>query len=351
MKHLTAATLAALALALPAGAQDRRWEVEVLGGAVVSAPASTGSVSLPMPGSALVTSSPIYPAREIPSWLFGDGAQLLNDVNAQFATAARITPLDPLLRTPDTAATASFGVRGRRYMTDRISLEFGLETTPSAAKAADDLAAAIEATRGSFTTAFAGLLGSGPFSGTAVDATATTDDGSYRETSATAAVNVHWRTAHVLRPYATAGGGVLFGRGTLPSAQLSAAYRFSILGEVPIVERDDVRLRYERPAAFVLVLGGGLAHALSDGWALNVDARALFGPDRTRIVLNAAPSTTRGTPAGFIESFTNPAVQFSNDPSTGRRSTLSAPPLNDVEIYSGGTRARVVLSVGLTRRF
>lgn len=351
MKRITAATLAALALALPAGAQDRRWEVEVLGGGVVSSPASTGSVSLPAPGAALVTSSPIFPAREIPSWLFGDGASLLNDVNAQFGTAARLTPLDSLLRTPDTGATAIVGVRVRRYMSARTSLEFGLEMTPSAAKAAGDLTAAIEATRSSFTTAFAGLLGSGPFSGVAVDATSTADEGSYRETSATAALNVHWRTAHALRPYATAGGGVLFGSGSLPAAQLSAGYRFSILGEVPIVETDTVALRYERPASFVIVLGGGLAHALSDVWALNVDARVLFGPDRTSIVLDAAPTNTRGTPAGFIESFTNPAVQFSNDPSTGRRSTLSAPALNNVEVYSGGTRARVVVSVGLTRRF
>ena len=49
VRTIAAATLAALALSLPAGAQDRRWEVEFLGGAVVSAPASAGSVSLPAP--------------------------------------------------------------------------------------------------------------------------------------------------------------------------------------------------------------------------------------------------------------------------------------------------------------
>jgi len=351
VRTILAATLAALAFSFPAAAQDRRWEVEFLGGGVVSAPASAGSVSLPAPGAALVTSSPIYPAREVPSWLFGDGASLLNDVNAQFGTTTRLTPLDSLLRTPDTGATAILGVRVRHYMSPRTSLEFGVETTPSAPKAADDLAAAVEATRSMFTTAFAGLLGSGPFSAIAIDATAATDPGAYRETSATAAFNVHWRSAHALRPYATAGGGILFGSGALPSAQLAASYRFSILGEVPIVETDDVQLRVERPASFVIVLGGGIAHALSEAWAVNVDARALFGPDRTRIAFDAAPATTRGNPAGFIESFTNPAIQFSNDPATGRRSTLSAPALHDVEVYSGGTRGRIVISVGVSRRF
>lgn len=351
MRGIAAATLAALALSLPAAAQDRRWEVEFLGGGVVSAPASTGSVSLPAPGAALVTSSPIYPAREIPSWFFGDGASLLNDVNAQFGITPRVTPLDSLLRTPETGATAILGVRVRRYMSPRTSLELGIETTPSAPKAAEDLAVAVEDTRSSFATAFAGLLGSGPFSGVAITTTAAADKGSYRETSATAALNVQWRRAHALRPYATAGGGVLFGSGALPSTQVSASYSFSILGEASIAETDHVQLRFERPAAFVLVLGGGVAQALSGAWGINIDARALFGPDRTRIVLDAASGTTRGTPGRFIESFTNPAIQFSNDPATGRRSTLSAPALNNVEVYSGGTRARMLVTVGLTRRF
>ena len=351
MRRIAAGILAALAVTTPAWAQDRRWEVEFVGGAVVSAPASAGSVSLPAPGAALVTSSPIFPAREIPSWLFGDGARLLNDVNAQFEVAGRLTPLDALLRTPDTGTTAVLGVRVRHYTSPRVSLEFALETAPSAAKVADDLAAGVEATRATFTTAFTDLIGSGPFSSPAITTAANADPGTYRETTATAAFNMHWRTAHALRPYATAGGGVLFGSGSLPSAQVSADYHFSILGEVPVVESDNVRLRYERPASFVLVLGGGLTHAVANNWGVTLDARALFGPDRTRILLNATPGTTRGNPGGFLESFTNPAVPFSNDPATGRRTSLSAPPLDSVEVYSGGTRGRVQLTVGLTRRF
>ena len=343
--------LAALALSSSAAAQDRRWEVELDAGGVVSAPASAGSVSLPGPGAALVTSSPIYPAREIPSWLFGDGARLLNDVNAEFGVAGRITPLDPLLRTPDAGATAIVAIRVRRYTNPRVSLEFSLETTPSAAKVAEDFASGVEATRSTFATAFTGLIGSGPFSNTAIATSAHADAGSYRETAATAAVNMHWRTTHALRPYATAGGGVLFGSGSLPSAQVSADYHFSILGEVPVVESDNVLLRYERPASFVLVLGGGVAHAFANNWGIKFDARALFGPDRTRILLNATPGTIRGTPGGFIESFTNPAVQFSNDPATGRRTSLSAPPLDGVEVYSGGTRGRVLVTVGVSKRF
>ena len=77
----------------------------------------------------------------------------------------------------------------------------------------------------------------------------------------------------------------------------------------------------------------------------------LMGPDTTRLLVDATPSTTRSGPSGFVESFTNPGVQFSNDPSTGRRSTLSAPALQGFAVFSGGFQARTLLTVGIVRRF
>lgn len=79
-----------------------------------------------------------------------------------------------------------------------------------------------------------------------------------------------------------------------------------MLGELPIDETDRVSFRYARRAAFAGVLGGGLRRDLSSAWALRVDARVLLGPDTTRVFLDAQPSSVRGVPAGFIESFTNP---------------------------------------------
>jgi hypothetical protein len=77
----------------------------------------------------------------------------------------------------------------------------------------------------------------------------------------------------------------------------------------------------------------------------------LVGPDTTRIRLDATPTVTRGTPAGFIESFTNPAIQFSNDPSIGRVSSLSGAPLQGVEVFKGGVIARTIIGVAIARRF
>jgi len=99
------------------------------------------------------------------------------------------------------------------------------------------------------------------------------------------------------------------------------------------------------------VLGGGLQRDLSARWGLRVDARMLLGPDTTRVLIDATPSSARTGPSGFIESFTNPAVQFSNDPSTGRRSSLSAPALQDVEVFKGGLQTRTLVTFGICRRF
>ena len=172
-----------------------------------------------------------------------------------------------------------------------------------------------------------------------------------RDTALTLALSVRFKRWGSLVPYGTFGGGVIAGSGSLPSASLEGRYRFSVLGEVPIDETDHVALRYARGSALVAALGGGLQRDMSGRWSLRVDARLLMGPDTTRVLVDAIPSSTRTGPSGFVESFTNPGVQFSNDPSTGRRSTLSAPALQGFEVFSGGFQARTFLSVGIVRRF
>ena len=48
----------------------------------------------------IATSSPLFPSRQVSSWLFGDGAALLNDVAAEFGLTERISPLDAVLASP-----------------------------------------------------------------------------------------------------------------------------------------------------------------------------------------------------------------------------------------------------------
>ena len=343
--------LACLLVPASIAAQDRRWEVEVYGGMVAAQSASTGSLTLPPAGGPLVTSNPIFPTRETPSWFFGDGAALLNGVNRAFDRAARIVPLDAAIGPLESSRVPVLGVRVRRGLSARYALELSVDAQASPGIRADAVPEIVDASRASFTTAFTDLLATGPFAGASVVANASTQEGSRRDIALTGALVRTFRPSRALAPYVTVGAGVIAGTGSLPSASLDARYRFSVLGELPIDETDRVSFRYARRAAFAGVLGGGLRRDLSSVWALRIDARVLLGPDTTRVFLDAQPSSVRGVPAGFIESFTNPGVQFSNDPSTGRRSTLSGPGLQEFEVFSGGFQARTLVTVSFGRKF
>lgn len=343
--------MACLLIPASIAAQDGGWEIEGYGGLVAGQSGSAGRATLPPAGAPLVTSNPTFPSRETPSWFFGDGARLLNGVNGAFDRPARIVPIDAVFGRLESSRVPVFGVRARRPLSARYALEVSVDAQVTPGVRAGALSGPVEASRASFTTAFTDLLASGPFAGVSVDATASTHAGSRREVALTGALVRTFRPSRALSPYVTIGAGVISGTGTLPSATLEGRYRFAVLGELPIDETDRVSVRYARAAAFAAVLGGGVRRDLSRAWALRIDARVLFGPDTTRILVDAEPSSVRGVPAGFIESFTNPAVQFSNDPSTGRRSSLSGAGLQGFEVFSGGFQARPVLTVGLARRF
>ena len=346
-----ALTLLLAAAPFSAAAQERRWEIEAYGGAVAARTASEGKQTLPPAGAPIVTSNPLFPSREVPSWFFGDGALLLNDVNEEFQGTSRITPLDSLFARVEGGRTGVAGVRLRHSGGGARSIEFSVEFLGNARVAPSDFAATVESARRTFSETFAELLRSGPFTSVVTDATAEAIGGARREIAATVALNTDVGSLGPLTPYLTFGGGIVTGTGTLPSAQVSGRYRFSVLGQVPIDESDRVSLAFERPLTFAGVAGAGLRRDLSDRWGVRVDIRAFVGPDATRVRVTAEPSITRGTPAGFVESFTNPAIQFSNDPALGRRSTLSAPALDSVTVFDGGIQVRTVITVGISRRF
>jgi hypothetical protein len=341
-----------VAPAASASAQVPGWEIEGYGGVVAARTATEGSRTLPAPGAPLVTSNPTFPTHQVPSWFFGDGASVLNGVNSELGAAGRITPLDAAFGPLASSGAGAFGVRARRRVSNRVSAEISVDALAGPDDSAADLAEALEASRASFKTAFADLLRTGPFAGAVVEATGTSPSESRRrDLAVTVAVSARLRASGALVPYATFGAGVMGGGGSLPSATLEGRYRFSILGEVPIDETDRVSVRYTRGAALVVVLGGGVQYDFAGGWGLRVDARVLTGPDTTRVLVDATPSSARSGPSGFIESFTNPGVQFSNDPSTGRRSTLTTPALQGAQVFAGGIQARALVTVGICRRF
>jgi len=347
---LAAALVAAMLTAATAAAQDRKWEVEVYGGGAWTT-ATEGKRTLPAAGAPIVTSSPIFPSREVPSFLFGDGAKLVNDVNGEFDVAARITPLDAVFAKSAGRSAASFGLRLRRSMNPYVSAEFAADFSASAVDAPDGFEDAIEVTRDSFVSAFGGLLATGPLLPALFASSSSQDAGRLRENTFTGGVNIRLDDWHWGSSYVTLGAGFASTSGTLPSANVGGGYSFRIAGEVPISESNSVTVGFERPSTYVIVLGGGISGEMTNALSFRADARVHVGPDTSRILIDTVSVNTRGTPAGFIESGTNPAIQFSNDPSTGRRSTLSAPALAGFEVFDGGTRTRILLTAGLVLRF
>lgn len=330
--------------------QERRWEIEVYGGAVVARAASDGKQTLPPAGEPIVTSSPLFPSREVPSWFFGDGTVLVNDVNQELLGTSAIAPLDPLFARAGGGSSGAVGARLRRAFSDRTTLEIGADFLGSTRVASSDLETTVEAARRSFAETFTELLRSGPFTSLAVDAVAGVTAAKRNEIAATLALNTDLGRLAGLIPYLTLGGGIITATGTQPTAELTGRYRFSILGQVPIDESDRVTVRFERPVAFTTILGAGVRRDVTEQWGLRFDARAFVGPDSTRIRVTADPSIARGAPGGFVESGTNPAIQFSNDPALGRRSSLDDAPLETV-VFEGGIRSRVMVTFGLSRRF
>ena len=343
--------LAALSVSATAAAQDRRWELEVYGGAVAARTASEGTRTLPAPGAPIVTSNPLFPSREVPSWFFGDGAALVNAVNEEFAGTSRIGALDSVFVATEPRSTGIAGARLRRSISARAAFELAVDFLGNAHVATADFAATIESARHSFTDTFTELLGSGPFAGIVVEAAADVTADTRREIAATASMNTDVGRLGPLTPYVTVGGGIVTGVGALPSAQLSGRYRFSVLGQVPIDETDRVAIHFDRPLTFAAVIGGGLRRTLSERWGMRFDVRAFVGPDSTRIRLTAEPSRQLGSPSGFIESFTNPAIQFSNDAAIGRQSSLSAAAIDRATIFDAGMHTRTMLSFAISRRF
>ena len=342
-------TPAASASARPVG-----WEIEGYGGFSMTRLPAGGTSSLPRPGPAITTSSPIFPSRQVPSWFFGDGTTLLNGVNAEFEVPQRITPLESILATigSDRTSGAALGLRVRRGLSPRWAAELSLDVLTGSAALTDDIRAGIETTRASYESAFQALFETGPLADPRVTATATVSDQSGRAIGVTGALIYRAGSIAGVEPYLTMGGGILSGAGSGSSATLTGAYSFSILGEVPIAETDRVTVRFTHDTTPVGVVGGGVRRQVSGRWGFSIDGRVFIGRNGTGVRLDAEPAVTTGAPAGFIESFTTPSIQFSNDVSTGRQSTLSGTPIDDFPLFKGsGIQTRVLVTVGVFTRF
>lgn len=335
---------------------DRRWQVEFIGGLSVFDLPTSGTAALPPQGPSLPTSGPTNPSRRVPTWFLGDGASLLNGTNAEFGVPSRLVPLDDALGGVGLSGSGApvVGVRIHRPFGTRWSVELAAELHTGSADLDPELIEAVELARTGFAAAFEGLFTTGPFTAVAVESSSAIQGRSSRELLVSGAVRRTWEGRR-FAPYVVVGGGVMTRVGELPRVALAGSYQFAVStsqGQATFAESDSLTVRFEQGANLLGIAGAGIVRQVSDRVSLTLDGRAYLGAETLTVRLDSAPSVSTRTPGAFIESFTTPAVQFSNNSSTGRDSTLSGTPLNGFKAFTtGGLQVRYVITAGAMIRF
>jgi hypothetical protein len=333
--------------------QEPRWSIEAYGGLTFGRWSGGGGQTLPAAGAPIATSSPVFPSWSVPTWFLGDGASFLNNVAGEFGITNRLTPLDAALTTKAIGAAGQLltGVRITRALQAPWEVEFAAEVAAQSAGISDDTLTSFDATAESFRATFTELFTTGPFTAPVVTAGAASAAGGARDVTLTVALRTPMAPLGGFDTYAIAGGGVVFPIGDPAAVAIEGKYRFRIAGAVQIDETDSLTVQYRGRTTFVAVFGGGFERVVGGRLGVRIDARALAGPATTKVEVSSAPAIVTATPAGFIESFTYPNLQFSNNASTGRRSTLGSPGLDSVAVFSGGWSIRARATAGVFFRF
>ena len=118
----------------PARRTPPKWVLEIHGGGLFGSGQPSGQSSPSYPVGAAFTTVAGAPSRAVPSWYFGDGSVLFEQVRTQFADLFNqrfggITPLDEALERAGTErkSAPSFGVRLTRILSPRYSVEFDVD--------------------------------------------------------------------------------------------------------------------------------------------------------------------------------------------------------------------------------
>jgi hypothetical protein len=378
-----------------ASTRPGRWEVELHGSGSISTDLHEGLIlgSLPPPGPDFVLTAGraegtfIISTTAVSSWFFGQGATILNRVNAADGVSGRITPLDGVLMRSGGTWSNSGGVGARvsYAITPRLSAEFSLDAPFGELVLSDTLLSAVESSRASFETAWNAQTGltsratrpflafnntltivpAVVFGNSAVSSIATIDNQS-RQFLTTGALGINLATRGRVVPFVLGGAGIASSIGDSPSVKLTGNYRFpaSFVGStttLQVNETDAIAIRVGAASAhpFLAVFGGGVKIMSSVRWGLRAEARGYVSWDAANVVLDATPQVVTGTPAGVV--YSTAGVQFSTlpvDPSIDpksliptRQSTLSGPPIAGFSTYSSGVNVRFVFSLGYFIRF
>ena len=289
-----------------------------------------------------------FSSRRVSSWYYGDGAQLINDAAADFGLGSRITPLDSVLDDPLAQRGGGWnaGVRIARNITPRFGIEFNLDILSNPLRIADGVSSALEATSNSFSNMFNEVFEPGFWPTPNVSSAVTTTEESSLQIGATGAVNINFPGDGAAVPYVTAGGGIVTTSGDA-AATLRGSYLVRVFDMYPVEEIDSVALSHSASSsAPTLLFGGGVKWLRNARSGLRFDVRVLLSKLTVETLLSADPTVIESDTPFILPSFSEPAVQFSNDQSEAP-SSLSGPTVNDfVAFTTSGWATKLVVTVG-----
>ena len=341
-----------LAFAGSANADDRQWQLEIHGGVATSTSPSSGTPLLPDPNPT---------ATAVPSWYFGDGAQLLREAFRSIRPSISIASLDQPLKSRflDRGTDGQFGLRLGRTLTRRWSAEFSVDQRFGRPSVDDDRRAALDNASAGFINAFSVLMP--PLGGNqSVTSAVSIEQGHARHIVTTGALTFRLGIGR-LAPYGTFGAGATIRRNESVTAQLTGSYKlgFPVPPGIPfpfvgpsLQETDTVTIHSSNGSTFTALFGGGIEYSLAERWGIRFDVRDHVSPNDLRTVVTAAPTAERSQSSAsiiFIPLLTMPALRFSSSPAIP--STLSST-LSDQPTFRGtGIVHQVHASLGVYWRF
>jgi hypothetical protein len=337
---------------------NRRWEADFSVGGVFGGHPTGGSRLASFPVGASFTFPGAAASRYASSWMFGDGAVLINQIASGFGAggvADRLTPLDSVLTASSLKRSAGvgFGVRVSRRLTPRLRAAFVVESASEALEFSSSAQTAIEATRASFERIWSGIIatGSGIFTNSSVRGTATTAEADGRIMYVTGGIEYQLTRDKRMVPFVSAAAGVARRTGPLPELTLTGTYQFLFVNGGPLSEQDRVRVHFSADSSSPAgVFGAGFRYFMSARQGIRADFRIHVSGDSVTTLVDATPQSVPGTPGFSIVSSTNPALVFSNTPAV--RGNFTGPAIVGLETFTGsGTAVRLNLGVGYFLRF
>jgi hypothetical protein len=349
---IAGAVAAFVAVAVHAEAQGRpQWEFEIHGTFASASGVARGQSTAPPAGQPLVLGDGVTTSRVVPSWYFGDGANLLNQVLLLRGLTQRVTALD-LSSWPagGRRAGAQVGARIARQATRTVWVEVSFDLGLDPIGFDRDGLDRIEATRASFVTAFTALANSTStlMPDPTVTSTATITPGG-RRAVVTGAVQYR-ADRRGLAPFVMAGGGYAATVGAPTRLTLVGNYQFATPGLAVIDETDTMTLEYQGRGGFFWVTGFGMLQEWSTRSGFRTEVRVQVGSTDVAARLFTEPSSRVTSPTGAaILNGTTPGLQFS---STNLRTNLSGSAWEGFAAHRGSVRAiQWTVSAGYYLRF